>query len=112
MGAKLSHISSQRARPYNSSDGTYIIAENICPICAAATACQGFCRSELALFERLLAPAQVERSEHLLAGCRRRSTVLQVVVVKNPRGMPLTHRAAHSHCSPAPDGYYHRGYDL
>jgi predicted ArsR family transcriptional regulator len=52
-------------------DGTYVIAENHCPICAAATACQGFCRSELALFARLLAPAHVERSEHLLAGCRR-----------------------------------------
>lgn len=52
-------------------DGTYVIAENHCPICAAATACQGFCRSELALFARLLAPARVERSEHLLAGCRR-----------------------------------------
>ena len=47
------------------------IAENHCLICAAATACQGFCRFELALFARLLAPAQVVRSEHLLAGCRR-----------------------------------------
>lgn len=52
-------------------DGTYVIAENHCPICAAATACQGFCRSELTLFVRLLAPAQVKRSEHLLAGGRR-----------------------------------------
>jgi predicted ArsR family transcriptional regulator len=52
-------------------DGTYVIVENHCPICAAATACQGFCRSELALFARLLAPARVERSEHLLAGSRR-----------------------------------------
>jgi predicted ArsR family transcriptional regulator len=52
-------------------DGTYVFWENHCPICAAAAACQGFCRSELALFARLLAPARVERSEHLLAGCRR-----------------------------------------
>jgi predicted ArsR family transcriptional regulator len=52
-------------------DGTYVIVENHCPICAAATACRGFCRSELALFARLLAPARVERSEHLLAGSRR-----------------------------------------
>ncbi|WP_428491080.1 helix-turn-helix transcriptional regulator [Rhodopila sp.] len=52
-------------------DGTYVMVENHCPICAAAAACQGFCRSELALFARLLAPAQVERAEHLLAGCRR-----------------------------------------
>jgi predicted ArsR family transcriptional regulator len=52
-------------------DGTYVLVENHCPVCAAAAACQGFCRSELALFARLLAPAQVERSEHLLAGGRR-----------------------------------------
>ena len=57
-------------------DGSYIIIENHCPICAAATSCQGFCRSELALFERLLAPAQVRRSEHLLAGSRRCSYVV------------------------------------
>ncbi len=52
-------------------DGSYVIAENHCPICAAAAACQGFCRSELALLAHLLAPARVERSEHLLAGSRR-----------------------------------------
>jgi predicted ArsR family transcriptional regulator len=52
-------------------DGTYVIAENHCPICAAASVCQGFCRSELALFARLLAPARVERAEHVLAGSRR-----------------------------------------
>jgi predicted ArsR family transcriptional regulator len=57
-------------------DGSYIIIENHCPICAAATSCRGFCRSELALFERLLAPAQVRRSEHLLAGSRRCSYVV------------------------------------
>lgn len=51
--------------------GGYILAENHCPICAAAAVCQGFCRSELALFARLLAPARVERTEHVLAGARR-----------------------------------------
>jgi len=50
---------------------TYLIIENHCPICAAATSCRGFCRSELVLFERLLTPAKVTRSEHLLAGSRR-----------------------------------------
>ncbi|MDP3854154.1 metalloregulator ArsR/SmtB family transcription factor [Phenylobacterium sp.] len=52
-------------------DGSYLLIENHCPICAAATACQGFCRSELALFEMMLAPARVERVEHILAGARR-----------------------------------------
>ncbi len=53
------------------TDGSYVIAENHCPICAAASVCQGFCRSELTLFARLLAPARVERIEHVLAGSRR-----------------------------------------
>lgn len=52
-------------------DGAYLLIENHCPICAAATACQGFCRSELALFQMMLAPARVERVEHILAGARR-----------------------------------------
>jgi predicted ArsR family transcriptional regulator len=50
------------------SNGAYLLIENHCPICAAAKACQGFCRSELRLFEMLLAPAKVERVEHLIAG--------------------------------------------
>lgn len=64
------------AESFRRDDGTYVIVENHCPICAAATACQGFCRSELALFARLLAPARVERSEHLLAGSQRCSYVV------------------------------------
>lgn len=53
------------------ADGTWLLIENHCPICAAATVCQGFCRSELAMFQALLAPAAVERAEHILAGARR-----------------------------------------
>ena len=52
-------------------DGAYLLIENHCPICAAAAACRGFCRSELALFEAMLAPARVERLEHILVGARR-----------------------------------------
>lgn len=52
-------------------NGAYLLIENHCPICAAASACQGFCRSELALFQMMLAPATVERAEHILAGARR-----------------------------------------
>ena len=57
-------------------DGTFVIIENHCPICAAAASCKGFCRSEFTLFARLLAPAQIERSEHLLAGARRCSYLI------------------------------------
>lgn len=50
----------------------WLLVEDHCPICAAAQSCQGFCRSELALFERCLGPGlTVERTEHLLAGARR-----------------------------------------
>jgi len=50
----------------------YILAENHCPICAAASICQGFCRAELAVFQEVLgAGAKVERVEHIPAGARR-----------------------------------------
>jgi predicted ArsR family transcriptional regulator len=53
-------------------DGTFLLVENHCPICAAATACQGFCRSELSMFRQLLGEdVEVERAEHLLEGGRR-----------------------------------------
>lgn len=53
-------------------DGSFLLKENHCPICAAAKACQGLCRSELDLFRRLLGPdVEVERVEHALAGAHR-----------------------------------------
>ena len=53
-------------------DGSVLLVENHCPICAAATACQKFCRSELAIFQRVLGDdCMVERSEYLLEGGRR-----------------------------------------
>jgi predicted ArsR family transcriptional regulator len=49
-----------------------LLVENHCPICAAARACQGFCRSELEVFREVLGPeVKVERLEHILAGARR-----------------------------------------
>lgn len=51
-------------------DGSFLLVENHCPICAAATVCQGFCRAELSIFTEVL-QAQVERSEHILVGARR-----------------------------------------
>ncbi|MGA8656750.1 MAG: metalloregulator ArsR/SmtB family transcription factor [Chthoniobacterales bacterium] len=50
----------------------YLLIENHCPICAAATACLGFCRSEIEIFRKVLgSKVEVERTEHLLAGARR-----------------------------------------
>lgn len=52
--------------------GAFLLIENHCPICAAATACTGFCDQELEVFQTVLGQAvQVERLEHLVAGGRR-----------------------------------------
>jgi predicted ArsR family transcriptional regulator len=53
-------------------DGSILLLENHCPICAAASSCQGLCREELSLFRSLLgSQARVERVDHILAGARR-----------------------------------------
>jgi len=53
-------------------DGSLLLIENHCPICAAAKQCQQFCRSELEVFQRVLGPdCSVGRVEHMLAGARR-----------------------------------------
>jgi predicted ArsR family transcriptional regulator len=69
--ARLRSAEGYMAEVMRGTGGTFVIAENHCPICAAATACQGFCRSELALFAKLLAPARVTRFEHILSSSRR-----------------------------------------
>jgi predicted ArsR family transcriptional regulator len=52
--------------------GGFLFVENHCPICAAAAACQGLCRSELAIFRAVLGTdVTVERIDHILAGARR-----------------------------------------
>lgn len=54
------------------ADGTLVLVENHCPICAAAVACQGFCRAELDVFRSVLGTGtEVERTEHIVAGGRR-----------------------------------------
>lgn len=53
-------------------DGSLLLIENHCPICAAAERCQALCRSELDVFrEALGTDAVVERVDHVLAGGRR-----------------------------------------
>ncbi len=58
-------------RPAEDGDGWFLI-ENHCPICAAATACQDFCRAELSIFQEMLGPkCSIERTEHIVKGARR-----------------------------------------
>jgi predicted ArsR family transcriptional regulator len=53
-------------------DGSFLLTENHCPICAAAATCQGLCREELSLFRAAVGEkARVERIDHILAGARR-----------------------------------------
>jgi len=63
---------------HQQDDGSLLLLENHCPICAAATACQGFCRAELEVFRAVLGPtAEVTRTEHIVSGGRRCSYVIR-----------------------------------
>jgi len=53
-------------------DNMYWLLENHCSICAAASQCLNFCRSELHLFQSLLQDqATISREEHIMQGARR-----------------------------------------
>lgn len=78
LAAKIEALAAVRreegymAQARQDTDGSWMLIENHCPICAAAKECQQFCRSELALFQQLLQSlATVQREEHILAGARR-----------------------------------------
>ena len=43
-------------------DGSFILAENHCPICVAAKSCQGLCREELDLFRAALGPGRASNA--------------------------------------------------
>jgi predicted ArsR family transcriptional regulator len=50
----------------------FLLIENHCPICRAATACTGLCRQELEVFRAALGRGVViKRTDHILAGARR-----------------------------------------
>jgi predicted ArsR family transcriptional regulator len=54
------------------ADGSFLLVENHCPICAAAVACTGLCGKELEVFQAVLGEGVViERTEHIVAGARR-----------------------------------------
>jgi len=57
---------------WEKDDEGYLLVENHCPICAAATECQGFCRAELNTFRKAMGKKfQVDRTEHIVKGERR-----------------------------------------
>src|SRR5262249_32196714 len=66
--------------------GSFLFVENHCPICAAATVCQGFCATEIDLFQAVLGPdVAIERLEHIVSG-ERRCAYLVSPAVKLTRG--------------------------
>jgi predicted ArsR family transcriptional regulator len=70
--AQLRTTEGYMAKWSRQDDGSYLLVENHCPICAAAAACEGFCRAELALFREALGNGvRIERTDHILAGARR-----------------------------------------
>jgi predicted ArsR family transcriptional regulator len=70
--AKVRSEEGYMASTASAGDGALLLIENHCPICVAAKACQGFCRSELALFRETLGEGvSVEREEHIVSGARR-----------------------------------------
>jgi predicted ArsR family transcriptional regulator len=70
--AKIRSEEGYMASTASGDNGAVLLVENHCPICVAAKACQGFCRSELALFRETLGDkVSVERDEHIVAGARR-----------------------------------------
>lgn len=77
LGERVARLAEARTREGYMAEswaegGGYVLAENHCPICVAARACQGFCRTELDTFRAVLGPdASVERVEHIVAGDRR-----------------------------------------
>ena len=77
LGEKLRALARQRteegymAEVRRDGEG-FLFIENHCPICAAATACQGFCATELDLFRAVLGPeSRWSGPEHIIAGDRR-----------------------------------------
>ena len=78
LAEKIAALAKQRnqegymAEWHKTDDGNFLLTENHCPICAAAKKCQKLCRSELALFQKILEGyAHIERTDHILSGARR-----------------------------------------
>jgi len=70
----LTRIRSQEGymAEWTKADGIYYFTENHCPICAAATECQKFCRAELSNFRQLIGNEfKIERIQHIVSGNHR-----------------------------------------
>jgi predicted ArsR family transcriptional regulator len=67
--ADLRSAEGYEAEVVDDDDGSLLLVEHHCPVCDAASACQGLCRGELATFRSALGDdVTVEREQHLLSG--------------------------------------------
>lgn len=58
----------------------YLLIENHCPICKAATRCPNLCTSELNIFQRLLGEDyHIQRQEHIIQGQRRCTYLIRAI---------------------------------
>lgn len=72
--ARLTEIRSREGymAEWRAEDEECWLIENHCPICTAATVCQGLCRSEIDTFQKVLGnDVSIERTEHIVSGDRR-----------------------------------------
>ena len=69
--AKIRNEEGYMAEWQREPDGSLVLIENNCPICAAAETCQDLCHGELDLFTEVLGSVSIEREEHILSGQRR-----------------------------------------
>ena len=66
------------------ADGSFLLLEKHCPICAAAVACTGLCGKELEVFQAVLGQdVTVERTEHMVLGARRCAYRVSAGVAQN-----------------------------
>ena len=57
---------------YIKENDHYLFIENHCPICSAASVCQGFCRAEIDTFQKVLGDdVDIKRVDHIVQGARR-----------------------------------------
>jgi predicted ArsR family transcriptional regulator len=70
--AKIRTDEGYMAEVHPEGSNAFVFLENHCPICAAATACQGLCATEIELFQSVLGPGvRISRTEHIVNGERR-----------------------------------------
>lgn len=66
------------------ADGSMVLTEHHCPICDAASTCQGLCRDELDMLRDVLGDGvEVERTDHLLSGDPRCSYRITPVTIRS-----------------------------